>query len=124
MSAFWKRRDSGTAPQSRGEARLSRVEGVAVADASRHSADASVSTLITFPLPARRTERADFQHSALVRDYAFAHAKLRFSTPRRAKPRSSRSLSSGKQTYFPDSTLCFRHSHWRSRFVACASIAR
>ena len=61
----------------RGEVRLPRVEGLAVSGSSRHGAGASVSTLATFPLPARRTERGDFPHWALARDHALAHAKPR-----------------------------------------------
>ena len=61
---------------SRGEARLSRVEGVAVADGFRPSAGASGSTLTPVPLPAHRTQRAVFPHWALGRDHAFAHGKL------------------------------------------------
>ena len=60
---------------SRGEARLSRVEGVAVADGFRPSAGASGSTLTPVPLPAHRTQRAVFPHWALGRDHAFAHGK-------------------------------------------------
>ena len=47
---------------SRGETRLSRAEGVAVADGFRPGAGASVSTLTTVPLPAPRTQRAVFPH--------------------------------------------------------------
>lgn len=70
----------------RGELRLSRVVGVAVADGLHHSARSSVSTLITFPLSARQTERADFPHTSLVRDHAFAQGKLRFRSLMRTKP--------------------------------------
>ena len=62
------------------------MEGVAVSVGFRYRAGASFSTLTTFPLPARRAQRADFPHPALVRDHAFAHAKLRFRTFRRSKP--------------------------------------
>ena len=65
-----------TSVSSRGEARLSRVEGVAVSGGCRHRAGASLSTLTTFPLPTRRTERADFPHWALARDHALAPANL------------------------------------------------
>ena len=104
--------------QSSGAAHFPGVEGVAGRDGFRHRAGASISTLNTLPLPARRSEHADFPHSALVRGHAFAHAKPSFSIPRRTKPGPVHSLSSGKRTYFPHSTFCFRHSHWRSRFVA------
>lgn len=53
---------SGGSP-SRGEAHLSRVEGVAVGVGFRHSR-APASTLTTLPLPVCRTERADFQRTA------------------------------------------------------------
>ena len=49
------------------------------------------------PLPAHRTQRADFPHSALVRDPAFAHAKLRFRTFRRSKPQFCHSLQAGNR---------------------------
>ena len=70
----------------RGEAHLSRVEGLAVSGGFRHRAGTSVATLTTFPLPAHRTQRTDFPRWALIRDHAFAHAKLRFRTFRRATP--------------------------------------
>ena len=65
------------AVESGGEARLSRGEGLAVSGGFRHIAGASGSTLTTFPLPAHRTQRADFPHWALAPDHALAHAKLR-----------------------------------------------
>ena len=71
---------------SRGEVRLSRTEGAA--DSLRHSAGDSASTLATFPLPARRAERADFPHSALVRDYPFTHSELGVCTVRRVSAKA------------------------------------
>ena len=65
---------------------MSRVEGIAVSGGFRHRAGASSSALNAFPLPAHRTQRADFPHADLVRDHAFAHSKLRFRTLRRSKP--------------------------------------
>ena len=88
-----------------------------------HRAGASVSTVATFPLPAHRTRRADFQHRALGRDHAFAHGKRAVRTARRVRPWSFQSRSSEKRTYFPARTLCLRHSHQRSRRIACASTA-
>ena len=86
-------------------------------------AGASVSAIATFPLPAHRTGRAVFPHPALGRDHAFAHEKLPVRRARRASPRSFHRRSSEKRTYFPARTLCLRQSHWRSRLIACASIA-
>ena len=76
-----------------------------------------------FPVAAHRTGRAISPHPALGRDHAFAHGRLAVRTVRRVSAYSSQSRSSGKRTLFPDLTLCFRHSHWRSRRVACRSIA-
>ena len=36
----------------------------------------SPAPMVTFPVPAHRTVRADFPHTALGRDHAFAHGKL------------------------------------------------
>ena len=52
-------------------------------------------------LPARQTERADFPHSALVQDDAFAPTKLRFRTLSRSQPKPCHRLSSGKRTNTP-----------------------
>ena len=75
---------------------------------SRPCAGASVSALTAIPLSAPRTQRAGFPHPALVQEHAFAHAKLRFRTFRRAKPQSADSLAFRKRTGLPDCTLCFR----------------
>ena len=69
------------------------------------------------------TGRADFPHPALGRDHAFAHGKLAVRGPRWMSPYSFRSRSCEKRAYFPARTLCLRQSHWRSRRVACWSIA-
>ena len=74
-------------------------------------------------LAGHTTGRADFPHPALGRDHAFAHGKLAVRGTRRVSPYSCQSRSSGKRTYFPNCTLCLRQSHWRSRRVACWSIA-
>lgn len=57
----------------------SRVEGFAVADGIRPSVGVSA-MVTTFPLRARRTERASFPHSALLRDNAFDSVQLRVRT--------------------------------------------
>ena len=64
-----------------------------------------------------------FPHPALGRDHAFAHGRLAVRDPRCVSPYSVHSRSSGKRTHFPDRTFCLRQSHWRSRRVACRSIA-
>ena len=79
------------------------MEGAA--DSLRHSAGDSASTLTTFPLPARRAERADFPRSALVRDYPFAHSELGVCTVRRGSAMAFHRNSSGQRTYFPVSTF-------------------
>ena len=56
-----------------------------------------------------------------VRD-AFAHGKLPVRLTRCVSPYPFRSRSFGNRT-IPVRTLCFRQSHWRSRRVACSSIA-
>ena len=84
----------------------------------------SPAPLVTFPVPAHRTVRADFPHTALGRDHAFAHGRLAVRGARRVRPMSSHSLLSGKRTKIPDLTLCLRHNHWRSRRVVCWSMAR
>ena len=61
----------------------------------RHRSSAAFPTLTTFPLPAHRTERAVFQHWALVRDHAFAHAKLAVCTFRRVSPMACHGRSFG-----------------------------
>ena len=57
-------------------------------------------------LPARRTERADFPHSALVRDDAVAPDRLRFRTLSRSRPYPCHRLSSGKRTNSPPTSTC------------------
>ena len=84
----------------------------------------SPAPLVTFPVPAHRTVRADFPHTALGRDHSFAHGRLAVRRARRVRPMSSHSLLSGKRTKIPDLTLCLRHNHWRSRRLACWSMAR
>ena len=61
---------------------------------------ATVSALTPFP-PARQTEPAGFLHLALVQGHGCAHGKLGFRTPRRVKPQSAHSVSSGKRRNFP-----------------------
>ena len=58
--------------------------------------------------------------SALVRDHAFAHRKLRFRTLRRSKPSFRLGLPSGKRMTSPEFTLCFRHGQRRSHLSATA----
>ena len=96
--------------------------GVAVPGGFR-DAGASLPAMAPFPVAAHRTGRADFPQPALGRDHAFAHGKLVVRTARRVSPYSSQSRSSGNRTYCPERTLCLRQSHWRSRRVACRSIA-
>ena len=107
------------------EERRASVEGEGSSCCRRlsHEAGASVFTIATFPLPAHRTGRAGFPHPALGRDHAFAHGKLAVRCARRARPMSFHRRLSGNRTYFPARTLCLRHSHWRSRLIACASTA-
>ena len=95
--------------------------GVAVPGGFR--AGASLPAVAPFPVAAHRTGRADFPQPALGRDHAFAHGKLVVRTARRVSPYSFQSRSSGNRTNCPDRTLCLRQSHWRSRRVACRSIA-
>ena len=85
--------------------RCSGVEGVVVSGGIRHRGGALASTLTAFPFPARRTERADFRHSALIRDQAFAHAKLRLRSFRLSRLSSRHGLLSGKHTNSADFTL-------------------
>ena len=96
--------------------------GVAVSGGFR-DAGASVHAMAPFPVAAHRTGRADFPHPALGRDHAFAHGRLALRCARWVRPRSLHRSSSGKRTNFPDRILCFRHSHRRSRWVACRSTA-
>ena len=96
--------------------------GVAVAGGFR-DAGASIHAMAPFPVAAHRTGRADFPHPALGRDHAFAHGRLALRCARWVRPRSLHRSSSGKRTNFPDRILCFRHSHRRSRWVACRSTA-
>ena len=96
--------------------------GVAVPGGFR-DAGASLPAVAPFPVAAHRTGRADFPQPALGRDHAFAHGKLVVRTARRVSPYSFQSRSSGNRTNCPDRTLCLRQSHWRSRRVACRSIA-
>ena len=67
----------------------------------RHPTCSSHPTSTTFPLPARRTQRADFPHWALVRGHALAHAKPR-RPPRPAFPTALRPTAR-KARVFPDS---------------------
>ena len=96
--------------------------GVAVSGGFR-DAGASIHAMAPFPVAAHRTGRADFPHPALGRDHAFAHGRLALRCARWVRPRSLHRSSSGKRTNFPDRILCFRHSHRRSRWVACLSTA-
>ena len=86
-------------------------------------AGASIPAMAPFPVAAHRTGHANFPHPALGRDHAFAHGRLAVRDPRCVSPYSVHSRSSGKRTHFPDRTFCLRQSHWRSRRVACRSIA-
>ena len=83
----------------------------------------SPAPMAAFPVPAHQTGRADFPHPAFGRDHAFACRRPLVLGARRVRPYSSRSLVSGKRTYFPDFTLCLRQSHRRNRRTACRSIA-
>ena len=96
--------------------------GVAVSGGFR-DAGASIHAMAPFPVAAHRTGRADFPHPALGRDHAFAHGRLALRCARWVRPRSLHRSSSGSRTNFPDRILCFRHSHRRSRWVACRSTA-
>ena len=96
--------------------------GVAVPGGFRN-AGASLPAVAPFPVAAHRTGQAGFPHPALGRDHAFAHGRPAVRGPRCVSPYSIRSRSSGKRTHCPDRTLCLRQSHWRSRRVACRSIA-
>ena len=86
-------------------------------------AGASLRAVAPFPVAAHRTGRAAFPHPALGRDHAFAHGKLAVRGARCVSPYSDQSRSAGKRRSFPVRTLCLRPSHWRSRRVACRSIA-
>ena len=59
-----------------GEARLSRIDQVAVSGGICHRAGAPASTPTTFPLPAHQAHPAGFPRGVLVQDHAFAHAWL------------------------------------------------
>ena len=83
----------------------------------------SPAPVAAFPVPAHQTGRAGFPHPAFGRDHAFACGRPLVLGDRRVRPYSSRSLVSGKRTYFPVFTLCLRQSHRRSRRTACQSTA-
>ena len=83
----------------------------------------SPAPMAAFPVPAHQTGRADFPHPAFGRDHAIACRRPLVLGDRRVRPYSSRSLVSGKRTYFPDFTLCLRQSHRRSRRIAWRSTA-
>ena len=83
----------------------------------------SPAPVAAFPVPAHQTGRAGFPHPAFGRDHAFACRRPLVLGDRRVRPYSSRSLVSGKRTYFPVFTLCLRQSHRRSRRTACQSTA-
>ena len=74
-----------------------------------------------FHASARQTGRADFPHPAFGRDHAFARGRLAVRFARRMSPYCPRRRSSGNRVQFPLSALCLRHSHRRSRAVACLS---
>ena len=83
----------------------------------------SPAPVATFPVPAHRTVHADFPHTALGRDHAFAHGKRVVRGPRRIRPCRVHSRSYPRRTGFRVSALCLRHRHWSSRLSACLSIA-
>ena len=76
------------------------------------------STSAAFPLPANRTQRADFPNWALIRDHALVHAKLR-RPPRPTFPTALRPAARKAHVY-PDSASGLRPSPRRARFVARA----
>ena len=110
---------SDTPVESRTGAPASGSGGLSVAFAP----GLSPAPMAAFPVPAHQTGRADFPHPAFGRDHAFACGRPMVLGDRRARPYSSRSLVSGKRTYFPVFTLCLRQSHRRSRRTACRSTA-
>ena len=109
-----------TSVSSRGEARLSRVEGVAVSGGFRHRAGASASTLTSFPPPPLAEPS--------VRIFRAGPRSRPCSRPReadsplfrRVRPMACHRCSSGWRTYFPVRTLRFRHRHQRSLLLAYA----
>ena len=112
---MWRRAAESTNgsanPLSRGEVRLSRVDGVSVADSFRSCAGASVSTLTTIPLPTRRTERADFLAlGSPARSFLHPRETVRpcwLGCQARVRP----GFSSGSPTIFPDRSSCMEPKH-------------
>ena len=76
----------------------------------------SPAPMAAFPVPAHQTGRAVFPHPAFGRDHAFALGMGTVFRVRAMRPYSFCSLMSENCTNIPVCVLCFRPSHWRSRF--------
>ena len=112
--------------EERVEARLSRVEGIAVSDGFPHSAGVSVFTLTTYPLLTRRTSVEGSRTGLLLEvvpspTHGWPTARL----PIQARaPHVSPQGRVHVAHVSPAGTLHIRHGPGRSPFVAYASSTR